>query len=74
MKTDTWRERIVCDPGIRGGEPTIRGTRIPVSGVVANLADMSLDELIVHYPQLSRDDVRAAILYAAEAAHNTLVA
>lgn len=69
-----WRERIVCDPKVRSGEPTIRGTRVPVSVVVANLAEMSPDELRSHYPQLAPDDIRAALLYAAEASHNTLVA
>lgn len=74
VRDQSWRQRIACDPKIRGGEPTIRGTRVPVSAVVANLADMGIDELRKHYPQLSADDVRAALLYAAEAAQHTLVA
>jgi uncharacterized protein (DUF433 family) len=71
---DDWRQRIVCDPELHHGEPCIRGTRIAVSVLVASLADLSIDELLQQYPQLTREDINAAIYYAAEAAHNTLVA
>jgi uncharacterized protein (DUF433 family) len=74
MSTETWRERIVMDPDLQAGEPCIRGTRIPVSILVASLADMSRDELLSEYPQLTQEDVQAALLYAAEASHSTLVA
>ncbi len=73
-ETDDWRQRIVCEPDLYHGEPCVRGTRIPVSILVASLADMSLDDLLSAYPQLSRQDIQAALFYAAEAAHNTLVA
>ena len=72
--TESWRDRIVSDPQLHHGEPCIRGTRIAVSVIVANLTEMSVDQLLQEYPQLTRDDVNAAILYAAEAAQNTLVA
>ncbi|HEV2292925.1 MAG TPA: DUF433 domain-containing protein [Tepidisphaeraceae bacterium] len=68
-----WRKRIVCDPELHHGEPCIRGTRIAVSVIVAALAELSIEELLAEYPQLTREDVDAALLYAAEAAHNTLV-
>ncbi len=71
---DAWRDRIVSDPLLHHGEPCIRGTRIAVSVIVANLTEMSVDQLLQEYPQLTRDEVNAAILYAAEAAQNTLVA
>jgi len=74
MPTDDWRQRIVCDPELHHGEPCVRGTRIAVSVLVASLATMSIDELLRQYPQLRREDVHAALFYAAEAAHNTLVA
>jgi uncharacterized protein (DUF433 family) len=74
MNADQWRERIICDPDLHSGEPCIRGTRIPVAVLVATLAEMSMDELLREYPQLSREDIQAALLYAAEASHNTLVA
>jgi uncharacterized protein (DUF433 family) len=74
MPADTWRERIVCEPQIHHGEPCIRGTRVAVAVVVASLADMNIDALLQQFPQLTREDVHAALYYAAEAAHNTLVA
>jgi uncharacterized protein (DUF433 family) len=72
--TEDWRARIICDPQIHHGEPCIRGTRIAVSVIVASLADLSLDALLMEYPQLTREDVQAALFFASEAAHNTLVA
>lgn len=74
MPADTWRQRIVCDPQIHHGEPCIRGTRIAVAVIVASLADMNIDALLQQFPQLTPEDVQAALYYAAEAAHNTLVA
>jgi uncharacterized protein (DUF433 family) len=72
-ETQAWRQRIVCDPDLHHGEPCIRGTRIAVSVIVASLADVSIDELLKAFPQLKREDVQAALLYAAEASHSTLV-
>lgn len=74
MSDGTSQERIVCDPDLLHGEPCIRGTRIPVSIIVASLADFSIERLLTEYPQLTREDIRAALRYAAEAAHNTMVA
>ncbi|MCW5768798.1 MAG: DUF433 domain-containing protein [Phycisphaeraceae bacterium] len=70
----SWRSRVTSDPAIHHGEPTIKGTRIAVSTLVASLVDYSIDELLKQFPQLTREDVHAAILYAAESAHNTMVA
>jgi uncharacterized protein (DUF433 family) len=48
-----------------GGNPVIRGTRIPVSLILANLADgMSSEEILKEYPTLTSEDIRAALLYA----------
>ena len=74
MTDGDWRQRIVCDPAIHHGEPCIRGTRIAVSVIVGSLADLCLEDLLREYPQLTREDVQSALLYAAEAAHSTLVA
>jgi uncharacterized protein (DUF433 family) len=74
MSVQDWRQRIVNDPDLHHGEPCIRGTRIPVSVLVGSLADMSIEDLLRVYPQLAREDLQAALLYAAEASHNTLVA
>jgi len=74
MAQREWRERVVCDPEVHHGEPCIRGTRIAVSVIVASLADMTIDELLEQYPQLKREDVQAALYFASEAAHATMVA
>ena len=68
-----WRQRIVCDPTIHHGEPCIRGTRIAVSVIVASHADLTAEQLLQQFPQLTREDIQAALYYAAEAAHSTLV-
>lgn len=61
-------ERITTDPDVMGGLPTIRGLRIPVATVVAMVADgMSTEEIIAELPDLTSEDVREALLYAAEA-------
>lgn len=75
MPTDeTWRDRIICDPTLHHGEPCVKGTRIAVSVIVANLTELTVEQILTEYPQLTRDDVNAALLYASEASHNTLVA
>jgi uncharacterized protein (DUF433 family) len=73
MQQEAWRERIVCDPEVHHGEPCIQGTRIAVSIIVASLADFSKEDLLEQYPQLTREDIQAAIYFASEAAHTTVV-
>lgn len=61
-------DRIVQDPEIMVGRPVIRGTRIPVERVIAQLAhEPHLDDLFAAYPELTVDDVKAALAYAHEA-------
>ncbi len=63
-----WQSRIIVDPDIHHGNPCIKGTRIPVSMVIASLAEgMGSEEIIQQYPQLTADDIRAALAYAADA-------
>ena len=60
-----YQERIIQDPAVMTGKPVIRGTRIPVERVVAHLAhNPDLDDLFASYPELSREDVQAALSYA----------
>ena len=60
--------RITTDPDVMGGQPCIRGMRMPVATVVAMVADgMTVSEIIAEHPDLTSDDVREALLYAAEA-------
>jgi uncharacterized protein (DUF433 family) len=63
----TWRDRITIDPAIHHGDPCIKGTRVPVS-VIAD--GDTPDQLPVAYPQLTSDDVRAALKFAADAVNN----
>ncbi len=51
------------------GLPCVRNTRVTVSAILGQLATgASVDELLVSYPYLERDDVRAALAYAAAGA------
>jgi uncharacterized protein (DUF433 family) len=60
-------DRITFNPNVCFGKPCIRGTRIWVSMLLDLLADgMTIEELIKEYPQLSREDVFAAIAFGAE--------
>ena len=66
--------RIVLNPEILGGKPTIEGTRLSVDHILGLLADgMSQQEIVDSYPELAIDDVRSAIQYAAEAIHNDVI-
>ncbi len=68
MPRELWKRRVVIDPAVHHGDPCIRGTRTPVAIVVGSLADgMTPEEVLDEYPQLSREDVLAALEYAAEA-------
>jgi len=69
-----WKERIVIDPGVCHGRPCVRGTRVWVSLIVDNLAaGVHESEILEAYPQLSPEDVRAALAYAAEMARERYV-
>jgi len=62
-------DRISVVPGVCGGQPTIRGLRIPVSLIVRHVADgQTSAQVIAEYPELELEDVRQALLYAAWAA------
>src|SRR3984957_6867203 len=57
--------RIEINPRICGGQPIIKGTRIPVEAILEQLAeDESWDSLLRGYPELTRDDIQAALEYA----------
>jgi len=61
-------ERISVDHRIMGGVPCIRGTRIPVTTIVAMVAEnMATDEVLVAFPQLHLEDIQDALRYAAAA-------
>ena len=63
-----WRKRIAIDPAIHHGDPCIAGTRVPVSVIVGSIAEGdSFDQVLASYPQLVKEDIQAALLFAAEA-------
>ncbi len=60
--------RITVDPNQMGGVPCIRGLRIPVASVVDMVANrMSEEEILDSFPDLEPEDIREALLFAAEA-------
>jgi len=67
-------ERISIDPYVCFGKPCIRGTRIWVSLILDYLASgTTMDELLEEYPQLTIDDIRAAISYGAKMARERYI-
>ncbi len=55
------QDRIVRVPGLMGGEPVIKGTRIPVDLILDRLAsDLDLKTLFVDYPDLTEEDIKAS--------------
>ena len=67
MKSHPLLERISIDPRVCFGKPTVRGTRIWVALILDLLAGgMTMGELLEEYPQLTAEDILAAIAYGAE--------
>jgi uncharacterized protein (DUF433 family) len=61
-----WQHRISISPDVRNGKPCINGTRITVYDVLEYLAGgMSEDEILQDFPDLQREDIRAALAFAA---------
>lgn len=59
--------RVSVDPNICAGKPCIRGTRIYIAIILDGLAEgLTPEQIIDHYPQLTLEDIRAALAYAAE--------
>jgi len=59
-------ERITLDPLVMGGRPCIRGLRVTVGTVVGLLASgVSADDILTRYPYLEKEDITAALSYAA---------
>ncbi len=59
--------RIVVDPRIMVGKPVIKGTRIPVNIIIKQIAQgITIKELLEDYPQLKKEDIKAALMYGAE--------
>jgi uncharacterized protein (DUF433 family) len=68
-----WQERISIDPTICHGKVCIKGTRVMVSVILDNLAAGESVEEIMRGYHLEREDVQAAVQYAAELARETVI-
>ena len=66
MKGTTAFDRITQTPGVMGGKPCVKGTRVTVGMIVGEIgAGTGIDALLADYPYLERDDVMQALRYAA---------
>ncbi|MBW1691788.1 MAG: DUF433 domain-containing protein [Deltaproteobacteria bacterium] len=67
-------DRIERNPEVMLGKPVIKGTRIPVELIVRKLGEgASIEDLLDGYPNLKKEDIQAALLYAADTLGNELV-
>lgn len=65
-----YRDIITIESGKRGGQPIIRGMRITVYDVLKMLASgMTIQDILVDFPELTQNDVHAALAYASEREH-----
>jgi uncharacterized protein (DUF433 family) len=67
MTDDELRARIVSTPGVMGGKPCVRGTRLTVRYLVGLLAHgATISEILEDHPSLTEDDILAALRFAAD--------
>ena len=60
-----WKDRIVVDPEILVGKPVVKGTRLAVEFIIDLLAQgWTEEDILRNYPGLTREDVRACLVYA----------
>jgi uncharacterized protein (DUF433 family) len=72
---DSYKKIIKIDSSKRFGKPCIRDTRISVYDVLAWLAkDMSKEQIIEDFPELTEEDIKACLSFAADREHNIRVA
>lgn len=66
-----WKERIVSDPSVLLGKPVIKGTRISVELILGWMASgWSIEQILEAYPHIQREDVLAALAFAADLMHD----
>jgi uncharacterized protein (DUF433 family) len=62
-------QRVSIDPTVFGGQPCIKGTRIPIAVVLDGLAEgLTPEQMLDHYPNLTLDDIHGVLAYASELA------
>ncbi len=72
LRMDVTTSRISINPEIRFGKPCVRNTRITVGDVLGWLASgMTFDEILFDFEQLTREDILACLMYAAEREQHT---
>ncbi len=65
MPVDLVATRVTVNPGVRSGQPILRGTRITVWDILGWLGGgMSESEILSDYPELTSDDIKAALQFA----------
>ncbi len=70
MKEPSLLARITSRPEVCGGRPCVRDTRIEIAVILDGLAEgLAEADVIDHYPQLTVEDIHAALAYAADLAH-----
>ena len=68
-----WRDHIVSNPEILVDKPVIKGTRISVELIMGRLANgWTYEQVLESYPHITRDDIQAALAFAAERLHKGL--
>lgn len=69
-----WKQRITVDPAVCHGTACIKGTRVPVAVILDNLAaGLSEADILASYPSLAKEDIQAAMAYAAALARERVV-
>lgn len=67
-------DRIEINPAVLQGKPVVRGTRIPVEGILRKLSEGATEDgLLDAWPRLTRDDIQAALRYAADAVGHEVI-
>lgn len=75
MMIHDYRQRITIEPGKRGGKPCIRHMRITVYDILGWLATgMSNAEIVADFPELTTEDIQAALAFAADREHHLVAA
>ena len=71
----SYRDIITIEPGKRGGKPCVRGLRITVYEVLEYLAsEMTETEILEDFPDLTREDLKACIAFAADRERRLMIA
>jgi uncharacterized protein (DUF433 family) len=70
-----YKEYIEINPSVRFGKPCVKGTRISVYDVLSWLASgMTFEEILIDFPQLTKDQILACLAYSADKERKSIVA